>query len=454
MNAGPENKRRMVVIVGRPNIGKSAIFNRLTRARVSIVHHESGVTRDRVMRDTEWQGERFELVDTGGLVNMDNARAVDEINAGIRQQIDAAIGETAVAIFVVDITTGPTAMDEEVCRLLRRWGGPVFVAANKADSEKQEPGAAEFSRYGWPVFPVAALHDRGFDPLMEDVMKALPPATESPSAQNPLKVAVVGRPNVGKSSFINRLLRSDRVIVSQVAGTTRDSIDIPFIVGQGPQARHYVLTDTAGLRQLRRVDSPVENFSVQRAEESVARSDVVLLIMDAVQGPTAQDKKIAALIQEHKKGCVLVVNKWDMTENTGVTQRQYGPALQKAMPFMTYCPLVFVSAKTGYNIRRGVEMADLVATQIQMNIPTGVLNRTLLDSFERVHPPAIGGKRLKMFYATQTGTAPVRVRLFVNYPTCLTPAYRDFLIRTLREKFGLEGAPICLDFKERPRHHD
>jgi GTP-binding protein len=283
---------------------------------------------------------------------------------------------------------------------------------------------------------------------MRAVLRGLPapPAGESVPA---LKVTVVGRPNVGKSSFVNRVLRSDRMIVSPVPGTTRDSIDIPFTIGGGPAARHYVLTDTAGIRPAAKVAQPVEQFSILRAERSIERADVAVLVLDAVQGPTAQDKKIAALIRRHEKGCVIAVNKWDLAAAT--TQRAYGPALLRAVPFMAHCPVVFLSAKTGFNIRRCIEAVDHVATQTRATLPTGVLNRAITDAVERVAPPSVGGRRLKIFYATQVGVAPLRLRVFVNEPDLVTPAYRDYLIRTLREKFGIEGAFVVLVFTARPR---
>jgi GTP-binding protein len=280
------------------------------------------------------------------------------------------------------------------------------------------------------------------------VLKALP-QVENVTETQPLKVAIVGRPNVGKSSYINRLLRSDRVIVSSVPGTTRDSIDIPFTVGTGNQARHYLLMDTAGMRQMSKVSSAVERYSHFRAEASVRQADVAVLMVDAVQGPTSQDKKIGTLIRDEKKGCVILVNKWDLADE--VSQREYGPALLRAIPFMAHCPIVFASASTGYNIRRSIEVIDHVAAQVQTRLPTGVLNRTLLDACEQVQPPAKGGKRLKIYYSTQVGTNPLQIRMFVNDPSRVKESYANYLIRVVREKFGLEGAPVGLEFSARPR---
>jgi len=307
--------------------------------------------------------------------------------------------------------------------------------------------AAAFEKLGFPVFPVSALHNRGFDASMQDVLTALPPG-ENPTLAEPLRVAIVGRPNVGKSSYINRLLRSDRVIVSDVPGTTRDSIDVPFVVGRGEQARHYLLVDTAGMRRVGKIDNSVERFSHFRSERTIKECDVAVLVLDATQGPTAQDKKIAAKIIENNKGCLVLVNKWDLQEET---QRKFGPELARAMPFMAHCPVVFASAVTGYNIRRTVEAIDYVAAQVSTALPTGVLNRTLQDASRRVQPQAVEGKRLKLYYATQVGVEPVRIRIFVNDPTRVRANYRDYLVRSLRGKFGLEGAPVILQFRS---HHE
>ncbi len=258
----------------------------------------------------------------------------------------------------------------------------------------------------------------------------------------------MGRPNVGKSSYLNRLLRNNRVIVSDIPGTTRDSIDVPFQVGKGAQARHYVLVDTAGMRRSGKVDSSVERFSLFRAEKSIKGANVVIHVMDAKQGPTAFDKKIAALISEYNRGCIVLVNKWDLAEGE-VTQRQYGPALVKAMPFMGHCPVLFASAKTGYNIRQTIEAIDYVTGQVMIEMPTGILNRTIQDAFEKVNPPSTNGRRLKIYYSTQVGSDPIRVRLFVNNPKLVVPAYSSYLIKRLRAKFGLEGAPVVLQFRTR-----
>jgi GTP-binding protein len=435
---------RVIAIAGRPNVGKSALFNRIVGARVAIVHEAAGVTRDRIAREVVCGGDAFELIDTGGLGQIDNAAAPDEIARGIRLQADAAVQDAAVVLMVVDATAGRSPLDEEVARLLRRSGRPVLVAANKCDHEGLDRLAGEFEALGFPVLPVSAIHDRGVDEL---VARALPllPREESPTRSDPLRVAFVGKPNAGKSSLVNRILRHDRVIVSAEPGTTRDSIEIPFAIGQGPAARHYVLVDTAGLRHIRRAETAVERYSVMRAERSIAEADLAVLVLDAVQGPTQQDKKIASMILEERKGCLLLVSKWDLAGD--VTQRAYERALRAALPFLAFAPVVFASAKTGFNVRRCIDAVDHVAAQIGLDLPTGTLNRILHGALERVQPPLVKGRRMKLYYATQTGGRPVRLRLFVNYTDLAPPAYRQYLVNLLRDSFGLEGAPIVLDFR-------
>jgi len=436
---------RVAAIVGRPNVGKSAIFNRLAGRRISIVHHESGVTRDRLVAGIEWEASRLQIIDTGGICTVDGEIGRDAVETRLKQQAEIAISDSAAVIFVTDITAGVAPMDLEVVRILHRSGRRVFVAANKADNPGLDDSAAEFEAFGFPVFPVSALHGRGFGPLMDAVLGVLPPP-EDPSLVKPLLVAVVGRPNVGKSSYLNRLLRDERVMVSDAPGTTRDSVDIPFTVGAGPAARHYLLIDTAGMGKHAGTSSAVEKFSRKRSEESIARADISMLVLDASAGPTALDKKIASRIVENRKGCILLVNKWDLAEST---QTAYTPAVYRAMPFLAHCPLVYVSSRTGYNVRRSVEAMDHVSSQMTLSVPTGALTRTLLDAVERVSPPAVGGKRLKVFYAVQVGKAPVAVRVFVNQPELVKDAYRSYLVRRLRERFGFEGAPVLLQFRPR-----
>ncbi len=437
----------VVVIAGRTNVGKSALFNRLAGRRMAIVHEEEGVTRDRVAAPAIWEERRFELVDTGGILTFDGKMTADGLDASVRHQTETALEDAAAIIFVMDVESGPVHLDEEVARLLRRSGRPVFVACNKCDTEARDGAAAACERLGFPVFPVSALHNRGIPELMTAVCKTLPTVAAAAPVQ-PLRVVFAGRPNVGKSSLTNAVIRRDRVIVAPVAGTTRDSIDIPFTVGTGETARHYMLTDTAGIRQAGKIDTAVEKFSLMRAEESIRQSHIAVLLMDAEQGPTQQDKKIAALIREHRRGCVIVINKWDLARGK-VQEKAYEAAFRRTVPFLDYAPLVFVSAKTGYNAQALLEVIDHVAAQIRATLPTGLLNRTFSDAYERTAPPTVRGKRLKIFYCTQVGVDPVRIILFVNDPDRWVPAYETFLVKALRSRFGLEGAPVVLTGRRR-----
>jgi GTP-binding protein len=436
-----------LAIVGRPNVGKSALFNRLVGSRVSIVHEQPGVTRDRVVREAEWHERRFTVIDTGGLGFMDGGGTAggDPFAGAIRDQVEAAITDAAVILFVTDCTSGVTPLDEEVAKRLHASGLKVYLAANKADNERVDQLATEFEKLGFPVYPVSALHNRGFEPLLGAVTKHLPqkpPATP----EDALKVAVVGKPNAGKSSFLNRILRNDRLVVSDVPGTTRDAVEMPFEIGTGPTARKYLLIDTAGLRHIRKALNAVEKFSIIRAQETIERADVVVLMIDAETGPTLQDKKIAAMVIEHRKGCFMVLNKWDLMEER-TTQREYEAALREHLPFLTFAPILFLSSKSGYNIRRSIDMIDHVAAQNMLHLSTGTLNRVMRDAMAKVQPPMVAGKRMKLYYATQTGVKPVRIRCFVNETTRLTDAYKAYLTACLRKAYGLEGAPVLLEFR-------
>lgn len=442
--------KRTVAIVGRPNVGKSALFNRLVGRRVSIVHEMCGVTRDRVTCECTFEEQTFDLIDTGGLANIDSV-SKDAIIDGTNKQIDVAIEDAAAIIFVVDITSDMAPMDEQVARILHRSGLPVFIAANKSDNTKSELLGAEYESLGFPLFPVSALHNRGVGELMEVLVKELPEPEENPTIKKPLRVAIIGRPNAGKSSYINRLIRSERVIVSDVAGTTRDAVEVPFTLGKGKQARHYQLIDTAGVHRHRQSHGAVEKFSLIRTEESIKSADVVVLMIDATEGPKTMDKKIAAKVIEYKKGLILMFNKWDLADGTEVTQTAYKKELKKAIPFLNFAPVIFTSANSGLNIKRSIEAIDFVGEQITTEVTTGVLNRVISDAVLRVHPPVVGTRRLKIYYATQVTSNPIRIKLFVNNPKRAPEAYRAYLTSQLRKAFGLEGAPVDLIFCNRPR---
>jgi GTP-binding protein len=482
----------LIAIVGRPNVGKSALFNRIAGRRIAIVHDEPGVTRDRISAEAEWEGRAFTLVDTGGIGLLRGERAADVISRAALQQVELAIEAANVIIFVVDVREGVVALDEEAATRLRRSGKPVLVAANKADTHAMEATAPEFSTLGFDtVVPVSAINGAGVSELMEAALAHLPteistPAAETPAgeagateaiATAPVKLAIVGRPNVGKSSIINALTQSERVIVSPIAGTTRDSVDVPFEVVTDGVRQSYVLIDTAGLRKTRRIGDSVEFFSVKRAEDSIARCDIAVLVIDAEAGISEQDKKIADKIVEERKACIVVINKWDLVEEQVRRSREeeierraaknrnrderrerrlttlgeFGSWVQEHLFFLDYAPVIFTSAQTGFHLERLLEAVRYVAAQLRQKIPTALLNRAIQDSIERRQPVSAQGHRLKFFYATQVRSAPPTFLLFVNRDELFSSQYKKYLGDELRRAFGYEGCPVVLVPKPRPK---
>jgi len=480
----------LIAIVGRPNVGKSALFNRIVGRRIAIVHNEPGVTRDRVMAEAEWLGRPFTLVDTGGIGLVRGEKADDVIIKAALEQVELAIGAADVILLVVDAGEGVVPLDREVAARLRRSGKPVLVAANKADARGAETNAVEFAELGFDkILPVSAIHDTGVEDLMNEAMPFLPvtddacgvTSDESPATSpvtpppSPLKLAVVGRPNVGKSSIINALTQSARVIVSPIPGTTRDAVDVPFEVVTDGVRQKYILIDTAGMRKPRRVGSSIEFFSVKRAEDSVARCDIAILVLDAEVGITEQDKKVADKITEEHKACIVVVNKWDLAEeqvrqarDEEMAQRrnkersgrgpkrlttlgEFGQWVQGQLFFLDYAPVIFASAKSGFQLDRLLEAVRYVAAQLQQKIPTAILNRTLRDAVEQRQPVTIQGHRLKFFYATQVRQAPPTFLLFVNRSELFSEPYKKYLADQLRQSFGYEGCPIRLIPRARPK---
>jgi GTP-binding protein len=470
-----------IAIVGRPNVGKSALFNRLVGRRIAIVHDQPGVTRDRVSAEAEWRGRSFTLVDTGGIGLLRGEKADDVISRAALAQVELAIEAANVILLVVNVQEGVVPLDREVAARLRRSGKPVLVVVNKVDTDRVEADAVEFTQLGFDkVLPVSAIHGEGIEPLMDAATALLPvspteaqAATPAPAA-TPLKLAIVGRPNVGKSSIINALTRSDRVVVSPIPGTTRDAVDVPFEVETDGVSESYLLIDTAGMRKTRRVDDSIEFFSVKRAEDSIARCDITVLVLDAEAGITEQDKKVADKIVEERKACIVVVNKWDLM-NAAVRQAreeeierrerkesQRGPKLmttlaefggwvQEHLFFLDYAPVIFTSAHSGFNLERLLEAVRFVAAQLRQKVPTALLNRTLQDAVERRQPVSARGHRLKFFYATQVKEAPPTFLLFVNREDLFSAPYRKYLIDQLRRAFGFEGCPIVLVPKPRQK---
>ena len=443
----------VVSLVGRPNTGKSALFNRIAKKRVAIVFDQPGVTRDRVTREVDVLGRRIMLVDTGGIA-FDRSVTGDPLDDETRNQAALAVEDSAVCVIVVDVREGITPLDAEVIKRVRESGVPCMIAANKCDTADDDWRSAEFERFGLPVFPTSAEHGRGVAALVESLVAKLPPAVESETARHPLRVAVVGRPNVGKSSYVNRLLNAPRVIVSDIAGTTRDAVEVPFTIGAGPEARHYMLVDTAGMKSHTKMSkTSVDNFSLFRTEEAIREADVVLLLIDAKMGPTLQDKRIAGKILDAHRACVVLCQKWDLAIADGVTDEKKAlAALRAMMPFLNFAPVVFCSNKSGYNVRRTVEAIDRAAASASERLPTGLLNRVLTTATKKTLAPMVKGKRLKVYYGLQVSTNPQTIRLFVNDPKLVTPAYLSFLEKNIRARFGLEGAPLRIFLKARARN--
>ncbi len=468
----------LIAIVGRPNVGKSALFNRIAGRRIAIVHDQPGVTRDRVTAEVEWEGRPFTLVDTGGIGLVHGEKAADVITQAAFEQVQIAIEAAAVIILVVNVHEGVVPLDKEVAEKLRRAKKIVLMAVNKVDNDRDDVGAGEFSELGFDkIFPVSAIHQRGIDALMGAAMAALPPAAESEAiaaAEPPLKIAIVGRPNVGKSSIINKLTNSERVIVSPIAGTTRDSVDVPFEVETDGVRQKYLLIDTAGVRKAARVDDSIEFFSVKRTEESIARCDLALLVLDASAGITQQDKKVADKITEERKACILVINKWDLATpglehgrremaaerregyregqaRALTTLSEFATWVQEQLFFLDYAPVIFTSAETGFHLDRLLESIRYVVSQLKQKVPTSILNRTLNDAIERRQPVSSAGHRLKFFYATQIKPAPPTFLLFVNRTDLLSDQYRKYLSQEMRKAFGYEGCPINFVARERER---
>ncbi len=475
----------LIAIVGRPNVGKSALFNRLVGRRIAIVHDEPGVTRDRISAEAEWRGRPFTLVDTGGIGLLRGEKADDVIVRAAFEQVNLAIESASVILLVVNVREGVVPLDREVADRLRRSGKPVLVAANKADTCRDEPAAAEFAELGFDqVFPVSAIHGLGVEPMMQAALERLPipvaaaPGADAEAAERaaaPLKLAIVGRPNVGKSSIINALTRSDRVVVSPIPGTTRDAVDVPFEVETDGARERYVLIDTAGMRKARRVGDSIEFFSVKRAEDSIERCDIVVFVLDAETGILEQDKKVADKIVAARKACIVIVNKWDLFEekvrqarkevvalrSTGdrsergeelpTTLSEFGQWVQEQMFFLDYAPVIFTSAKSGFHLDRLLEAVRYVAAQLRQHVPTALLNRALREAIERRQPVSAHGDRLKFFYATQVKPAPPTFLLFVNRKELFSDAYRKYLAGQLRRAFGYEGCPIVLVPKPRPK---
>ena len=438
----------LVAIVGRPNVGKSMLFNKLCGQRLSIVEDTPGVTRDRLYAECDWAGRTFDIVDTGGI----EPGTDSEILAFMRRQAEIAIDNANVVIFVCDIKTGMTAADQEVANMLLRSQKPVVLAINKMDNVGREnPDIYEFYNLGLgdPI-AVSAVHGHGTGDLLDECLKYFPPEEEEEQEDDTIKVAVIGKPNVGKSSLVNRILGQERVIVSNVAGTTRDAIDSYFENKQGK----YVFIDTAGMRKKSKVDDRIEKFSVLRSTMAIERSDVCLIMIDANEGVTEQDTKVAGLAHEAGKACIIVVNKWDAIEKDDKTMDRMRQDIRRDLSYMTYAPIVFISALTGQRVERLFELINYVNDQSAMRITTGMLNTLLADATARVQPPTDKGRRLKIYYMTQVGIRPPHFVCFCNDARLFHFSYQRYIENQIRSTFGLEGTPVRLTVRQKSDKED
>ena len=438
----------LVAIVGRPNVGKSMLFNKLTGKRLSIVEDTPGVTRDRLYAQAEWRGRAFDLVDTGGIEpGTDN-----QILSFMREQAEIAIASATVIVFVCDIRTGMTAADQEVAGMLQRSGKPVVLAVNKMDSTGlNDPEMYEFYNLGLgDPFPVSAVHGHGTGDLLDACFEFFPPEDQEEEGDDVIKVAIIGKPNVGKSSLVNRILGQERVIVSDMAGTTRDAVDSYF----EKDGQKYLIIDTAGMRKKSKVDDRVEKFSVLRATMAIERSDVCVIMIDAQEGVTEQDTKVAGLAHEAGKACIIVVNKWDAIEKDGKTMQRMEEDVRRDLSYMTYAPVLFISALTGQRVDRLFGLIDNVVNQAAMRIPTGVLNQVLSDAQARVQPPTDKGKRLKIYYMTQIGVKPPHFVIFCNDAQLFHFSYQRYLENQIRATFGLTGTPVRITIRQKGDKED
>lgn len=440
----------IVAIVGRPNVGKSTLFNKLVGERRAIVEDEPGTTRDRLYGEAEWHGREFTIVDTAGILpgeENETTASMAEIVRATRAQAQLAIDEADAILFLVDVKSGITAADEEVAEMLRQTSKPVIVGANKADSLERAQNAVEFWNLGLSE-PIAlsAYHGTGTGDLLDALYEALPPFEEDPDEEYALKIAIVGRPNVGKSSLLNRLLGIERVVVSDIPGTTRDTIDtvVEF------NGEKILLIDTAGIRRRGRIDQGIEKYSVLRALRAVERADVALLMVDATEGVTSQDAHIAGMVLEAYKGIAVLVNKWDALEKDAETFDQWTSHVQSTLHFIPYAPMLFISAKTGQRVEKILELAQQINTERNTRISTSKIN-TILREAVRAHPPSSihKGAHLRIFYATQAQVAPPVFLFFSNAPEEIHFSYKRYLENRIREECPFVGTPIILVFKSR-----
>ena len=437
------DNRPIVAVVGRPNVGKSTLFNKLAGKRISIVEDTPGVTRDRVYAETNWRGRDFTLIDTGGI----EPDSEDIILSQMREQANLAIAMADVILFLTDIKQGVTAADREISIMLKKSGKPIVLVCNKADNfQKDKEEAYEFYNLGMgDPYPISATNALGIGDVLDKIYESFPENIEENKDENIIKVAVIGKPNVGKSSLINKILGENRAIVSDIAGTTRDAIDTEFENENGK----YVLIDTAGVRKKSKIKESIEKFSIMRTLLAIERADVCLMMIDATEGVTDQDAKIAGEAHEAGKGVIIVVNKWDAVEKETGTLENYKKEIYNKLKYLSYAPIIFVSAKTGQRVHKLFELINYVAEQNSMRISTSVLNQVINEAIAIVQPPTDKGKRLKIFYGTQASTRPPTFVIFVNDKELFHFSYERYLVNQIRKEFGLEGTPVRIIVREK-----
>ena len=433
----------IVAIVGRPNVGKSQLFNRLAGKRLSIVEDTPGVTRDRLYADSEWRGRSFSIIDTGGI----EPRNDNEILKFMRYQAEAAIHHADVIIFITDLRTGVTASDEEVASMLQRSGKPIVLAVNKCDKPgAPDPNIFEFYNLGLgEPYGISALHGYGTGDMLDAVYEHFSEESENDEDDDRIRIALIGKPNVGKSSLLNRVLGEERVIVSNVAGTTRDSVDADIENEYGK----FTFIDTAGIRKKSKIEEKIEKFSVMRSLMAVERADVCVIMIDAQEGVTEQDTKVAGEAHNAGKACIIVVNKWDTVEKDGSTMKEYTLRVREGLAYMPYAPVLFISAKTGQRVDKLYSLIAEVYEQNHKRIPTGQLNSILAEATSRVQPPTDKGRRLKIYYVTQAGVTPPTFIFFCNDAKLFHFSYQRYLENQIREVFSLTGTPVRIVVRQR-----
>ena len=432
-----------VAIIGRPNVGKSTFFNYIVGKRISIVEDIPGVTRDRITADANWRGRDFTLIDTGGI----EPESDDVILSQMRRQADIAISLADVIVFITDIKQGITAADEDIALMLRKSKKPVILVCNKSDSYGKEPAELyEFYNLGLgDPYPVSAANAKGIGDVLDAIYEKLPPEEQQDEDDLTIKVAIIGKPNVGKSSLVNKILGENRVIVSNIAGTTRDAIDSEFENEYGK----YIFIDTAGIRRKSKVEDNLEKYSIMRTLLAVERADVCLLMIDANEGVTAQDATIAGEAHEAGKGIIIAVNKWDEYEKENGALEKYKKDVYNKLSYLSYAPIIFISAKTGQRVDKLFNLINNVANQNALRVSTSVLNQVLNEAIAIVQPPTDKGKRLRIYYMTQASTKPPTFVVFVNDKKLFHFSYERYLVNQLRKEFGLEGTPVRMIVRER-----